>query len=184
MDYPIYHRIAACPASRQLFLAVDLGLTEATSKFPNRADFSFVIYRCDPRWGLRSAAERYYGIFPDLFEKRMPEDGGWVCWGNCEGMTNLAELGFKYHWGPGGPEAVAFDDANALYSFLYNDSARYFADLGQFDHRPKRDEAVAGMRLLLDAENPREQILSVREKATGRHRYEGRETWSQWRYRC
>ena len=176
MDYPIYHRIAASPASRQLFLAADLALTEATTKFPNRADFSFVIYRCEPRWGLRSAAERYYRIFPRFFERRMSEDGGWVCWGNCEGMTNLVELGFKYHWGPGGPEAVAFDDANGLYSFLYNDSARYFADVGQFDHRPKRDEAVAGMRLLLDAENPREQILSVRDKATGRRRYEGRES--------
>jgi hypothetical protein len=60
---------------------VDLGLTAATAKFQNRADFSFEIYRCDPRWGLRSAAERYYRLFPQLFEKRMPEDGGWVCWG-------------------------------------------------------------------------------------------------------
>ncbi len=175
MDYPLYHRIAASSASRQLFLAVDLGLTQATTKFPNRADFSFVIYRCDPRWGLRSAAERYYRIFPQFFERRMPEDGGWVCWGNCEGMTNLAELGFKYHWGPGGPGAVAFDDANGLYSFLYNDSARYFADIGEFDHRPTREEAVAGMRRLLDAADPRAQILSVRDQATGRGRYEGRE---------
>ncbi len=175
MDYPIYHRIAASGASGQLYLAVDLGLTEATTKFPNRADYSFVIYNCDPGWGLRAAAERYYQIFPDLFEKRMTEDGGWAVWGNYASMTNLDELGFKYHWGPAGPEAVAFDNANGLYAFLYNDSMRYFADLGQFDHRPIGAEAVAGMRKLLDAEDPRAQVLSVREAATGRKRYESRE---------
>ncbi|MEA3403071.1 MAG: hypothetical protein U9R79_17650 [Armatimonadota bacterium] len=175
MDRPIYHRIAASPASRQLFLAVDLALTEATAKFPGRADLSFVLCRCDPRWGLRSALERYYRIFPHLFERRMPQYGGWVCWGNCAELPNLEQLGFKYHWGPSGPEAVAFDDAHDLYSFLYSDSARYFADLGQFDERPSPEEARAAMRRLLDSEDPRAHILSVRESATGRNRYEGRE---------
>ena len=175
MDHPLCHRFAACAASRQFFLAVDLGLTPATVKSPNRADYSFVIYRCDPRWGLRSAAERYYRLFPRFFAKRMPEDGGWVCWGNCDGMTNLQALGFAYHWGPNGPEAVAFDDANGLYSFLYSDSARYFADLGQFDHRPKPAEAAAAMLRLLDAGDPRAHVLGARAGATGRSRYMSRE---------
>ncbi len=175
MDYPLYHRIGVCTATRQLFLAVDLGLTPATTKFPNRADYSFVIYDCDPQWGLRSAAERYYKIFPRLFTKRMKHDGGWVCWGNCAVLPNIEQLGFKYHWGPADPAAVAFDDTHGLYSFLYNDSMRYFADLGRFDHRPTPQEAVAAMRKLLDAPDPRAHILSVRPTATGRKRYEARE---------
>ena len=175
MDHPLLHRFAACPASRQFFLAVDLGLTPATVESPNRAAYSFVICRCDPRWGLRSAAERYYRLFPRFFAKRMLKDGGWVCWGNCDGMTNLDELGFVYHWGPDGPQAVAFGDANGMYSFLYNDSARYFADLGQFDHRPKPAEAAAAMRRLLDAADPRAHVLSGRAGATGRSRYMSRE---------
>ncbi len=175
MDYPILHRIAACPATGQFFLAVDLGLTEATAKFPNRARFHFTIYRCDPRWGLRAAAERYYRIFPELFEKRMLDDGGWVAWGNLADVPNFEQLGFLYHWGPAGPEAVAFDDARGVYSFLYSDSARFFADLGEFDHRPSREECTGAMRALLDAADPRAVILSARANATGRRRYESLE---------
>lgn len=175
MDYPLCHRFAVCPATRQFFLAVDLGLTRATAEFPDRASFRFVLYRCDPRWGFRSAAAHYYRLFPRFFEKRMTEDGGWVCWGTCAGMTNLAELGFKYHWGPGGPEAVKFDDSHGLYSFLYTDSARYFADLGRFDHRPTPAEATAAMQRLLDAPDPRAVILSARRSASGRLRYLSRE---------
>ncbi len=173
MDYPILHRIAACPPMRQLYLALDVALTEATVKFPNRARFHFTIYRCDPRWGLRSAAERYYRMFPKLFEKRMPDDGGWVCWGDVARTPNHGQLGFLYHWGPSGPAAVAFDDANGLYSFLYNDSARFFADLGQFAERPTPEQAAAAMRALLDADDPRAHIISVRDGATGRQRYQG-----------
>lgn len=175
MDYPILYRIAACPVTGQLFLAVDLALTGATAKFPDRARFFFTVYRCDPRWGLRSAAERYYRIFPEMFEKRMPDDGGWVAWGNLADVPNFEQLGFLYHWGPSGAQAVAFDDAHGVYSFQYSDSARFFADLGQFDHRPTPEEATAAMRRLLDAEDPRAVLLSVRESATGRHRYEGLE---------
>ncbi|MCD6361545.1 MAG: hypothetical protein J7M38_11875 [Armatimonadetes bacterium] len=175
MDHPIYHRIGACGGSRQLYLAVDLGLTEATAKFPSRAGFSFVIYRCDGRWGLRSAAERYYAIFPDLFVKRMKRDGGWVCWGTVEGMTNLDELGFLYHWGPGGASAIKYDDQIGIYSFIYNDSMRFFADVGKFDKRPSAAQAAESMQKLLDSDDPRAYILNVRPEATGRRRYEARE---------
>lgn len=175
MDYPILHRIAVSPAGGQLYLAVDLALTEATAKFPNRARFFFTIYRCDPRWGLRSAAERYYRIFPGLFEKRMTEDGGWVAWGNLADVPNFEQLGFLYHWGPAGASAVAFDDAHDVYAFEYSDSGRFFADLGQFDHRPTPEEATTAMRALLDAEDVRAHLLDVRETATGRSRYLGLE---------
>ncbi len=186
MDHPIYHRIAASGGSRQLYLAVDLGLTEATTKFPNQASCSFVIYRCDGRWGLRSAAERYYAIYPDLFEKRMERDGGWVCWGTVEGMENLDELGFLYHWGPGGGSAIAHDDEIGIYSFVYNDSMRYFADIGEFEKRPDTATAAESMMKLLDSDDPRAYTLGVREAATGRRRYEdrersmGREAAEQW----
>jgi len=178
MDYPIHHRIAASGGSKQLYLAVDLGLTEATTKFPGQASFSFVIYRCDGRWGLRSAAERYYAIYPKLFEKRMERDGGWVCWGSVDELENIDELGFLYHWGPGGANAISYDDKIDIYSFLYNDSMRYFADIGQFDHRPSAEEAADAMQALLSSDDPREHVMSARPEATGRNRYAGRERGS------
>ena len=72
-----------------------LGLSRETAKFPGRASFRFAIYAVDPEWGIRSAAERYYEFFPELFAspaKRhgnfgfffldklqdRPEDFGWA----------------------------------------------------------------------------------------------------------
>ena len=56
---------------------VELGLSPLTHKFPNRAGFSVLLYRVDPRWGLRSAVERYYQFFPDLFSRRCARGGTW-----------------------------------------------------------------------------------------------------------
>ncbi|HCU38086.1 MAG TPA: hypothetical protein DGT21_22430 [Armatimonadetes bacterium] len=174
MDYPIYHRIAASGDSGQLYLAVDLALTEATTKFPNEASYSLVMYRCDEGWGLRAALQKYYAIFPEQFEKRMEDDGG--CWtgGALQGMINLEELGVRYHWGD---SDVAYDDQMGIYSFIYNDAPRYLADLGQYQQKPSAADAVTRMQALLDAPDPRAHILDVRPEAFGRKSYEGRERW-------
>lgn len=57
---------------------VDLGLSPATEKLgPGQASFSLLLYRHDPAWGFRSAAERYYRIFPEAFANRTGRFGGW-----------------------------------------------------------------------------------------------------------
>lgn len=38
-------------------------------------------------------------MFPQWFEKRFREEGGWVCWGGTQSLPNLEELGFVYHRG-------------------------------------------------------------------------------------
>jgi hypothetical protein len=63
-------------------VAFDLGLTQTTSKFPGRADVRFVIYRNDPgatprQGAFRSAAQRYYDFFPELYTKRVTNEGSW-----------------------------------------------------------------------------------------------------------
>jgi len=176
MDHPVYHRIATSGGSRQLYLAVDLALTAATTRFPNEASYRFVIYRCDGRWGLRSALQKYYTIFPEQFEKRMKRDGGCVGGGTVQGMTNADELGFRYHWGGDGA-ATSYDDRIGIYTFVYSDSMRYRADLGQYQQQPSAEEAAARMQALLDAPDPRTHILDVRPRAAGRTSYEMRERW-------
>ncbi len=76
-------------------ITFSLGISPDTEKFPNQASFHFVIYQVDPAWGLRSAAERYYSFFPEMFEGAenkhgnfgfffidrlgdQPEDFGWA----------------------------------------------------------------------------------------------------------
>ena len=52
-----------------------LGISPITKRFPQRAWFSFIIYRHDPKWGFRAAAKRYYEFFPDDFKKRAAFEG-------------------------------------------------------------------------------------------------------------
>ena len=172
---PTLARIGYEAASQQFYLCFDFGLTKDTRKFPSRADFEFAIYACDGNWGFRSAAEKYYRLFPESFEKRMAQNGSWACWGNVADCAQPEDYAFLYHWGPAGDAAVAFDDANGLYSCLYNDSVRFFADLGEFDHRPTAEEANAVLRKLLGADDPRGFILSAPDSATGRRRFESLE---------
>ncbi len=190
LDKPCVNRIAYNAATGQLYTAFDFALTPATREFPQRARFSLVIYTHDGRWGLRAAAKKYYGIFPKLVENRMKRDGGWVCWSSLKSIRDLADFGFLYHWGPGGASAVAYDDKIGVFSFLYNDSVRYFADLGAFPKKPDTATCQKVFEAYLTARDPRAFVLSRPAKATGRRRYEGiehargREAASDYLRRC
>ena len=52
---------------RGLVMRLNLGISPVTAKFPSQATFHFCVYRSDPAWGIRSAAERFYRFYPDLF---------------------------------------------------------------------------------------------------------------------
>ncbi len=43
-------------------ITYDLGLSPATTKNPSKATVSFWIYTQNPKWGMRSAAEKYYAL--------------------------------------------------------------------------------------------------------------------------
>jgi hypothetical protein len=51
------------------------GLAKDAGHHPSRAPFRFVIYRHDPAWGMRSAMQTYYRLFPQSFLKRPPFEG-------------------------------------------------------------------------------------------------------------
>ena len=76
MDVPRFFRIAY-QAPYGLQMEYEFGLSPITWKFRNRAPFQFLLYRHDPTWGLRSAFERYYRFFPELFRK-IVRDGMWI----------------------------------------------------------------------------------------------------------
>jgi hypothetical protein len=59
----------------ELSLTFFFGLSKLSGSHPSRAPFSFVLYRHDPRWGMRAAMERYYRLFPESFVKRPPFEG-------------------------------------------------------------------------------------------------------------
>jgi len=116
------------PRMKLLYIAYDFCLTPAAVKQNQAAEFEFYIFRSDPQWAFRSTVQKYYDYFPEYFEKRIPEDGGWVCWGDLSGNPHLPDLGFKYHWGTDerGPleshaEAVRYDNENGYFAFPYID---------------------------------------------------------------
>ena len=51
------------------------GLTKDAGHHPSRAPFSLVVYPHDPAWGMRSAMQRYYRLFPESFVKRPTFEG-------------------------------------------------------------------------------------------------------------
>ena len=56
-------------AQTGFFIEFELGTTAKTTRHPNIADFHFVLYQHDPKWGQRSAVQRYQCFFPDWFER-------------------------------------------------------------------------------------------------------------------
>ncbi len=74
----------------------DFGLSPLPKRFPNSADFYAVLYRHDPRWGFRSAAEKYYRLFPDDFAARVKRFGLWYCM-DLNKLRRPEEFGFAYN---------------------------------------------------------------------------------------
>jgi hypothetical protein len=70
---------------RGLFIRLHLGLTAATEKFPNKATFKLAIFGIDGRWGIRSAAEKFYRLFPASFVRRADN----LKFGSCAGTGEI-----------------------------------------------------------------------------------------------
>ncbi len=125
------------PALQLTFYA---GLCADSGNHPSRFPFSFVIYRHDPAWGMRSAMERYYALFPESFVKRPP----------FEGYLNYANL---ERLDPATHELIIssvrlqdYSDFGEGYQFLYHAHGCYDFRMVPWDD-PKRpeDEVVMGL---------------------------------------
>jgi hypothetical protein len=67
----------------EMSLTFFFGLAKDAGRNPSRAPFSFVLFRHDPAWGMRSAMERYYRLYPESFAKR-PTYEGYLNYANLE----------------------------------------------------------------------------------------------------
>ncbi len=123
LGLPRIQRMVYNPVLGLLYLAYDFCLTPAATKQSQTAGFECDVYEPDPRWGFRSAVDRYYGYFPEGFENRIPRYGGWGCWGTYEFNPRVPELGFQYHWGADA-RAGARTMANSV---RFDNAAGYFA---------------------------------------------------------
>ncbi len=146
MDEPVVHRIALSPSLRTLFIALDFGLVPVTNVHGRslaEAPFRVLIARHDAAWGMRSALARYREMFPQFFERRTEQAGGWYVWGDVQEMPEALEAGFRFHWGPRGVDAVRWDDEHDVTSVLYIEPEFYQQTHGDLDRAPSAEEALA-----------------------------------------
>lgn len=118
----------AKPAQFQLFynadqkaltLSYDYALVPETENFPSAAEFSFVVFPCDPNWGFRSAHETYMKVYADAYAVRSREQGIWMPFALISDIENWQDFGFRYH--EGGEPDHAFDRQNNILPFRYTE---------------------------------------------------------------
>ena len=92
MGRPSQYRLVYHAGTRQLFVACDFGLVPETERFPGAADFRFVLFRFEPKWGFRAGWAKLQSVFPDYFTVRSRTQGIWMPFTDVEHGAGLAGL--------------------------------------------------------------------------------------------
>jgi hypothetical protein len=116
MDHPAQYRLIYHAGTKQFFIAYDFGIAKETAKSPSGAEFRFVLYCFDPRWGFRAALQKYYDLFPQHFTKRVAREGVWMPFTDIASVPGFDDFGFAFQEGGSN---VAFDDQHGIASFVY-----------------------------------------------------------------
>jgi len=176
MDMPAQYRIAYSADTKQFFIAYDFGLTKDTYNFPSSAPFQFVIYRTDPQWGFRSAAQKLYDIFPEYFICRDKNQGIWMPFTDVSTVEGWEDFGFRYHEGINN---VPFDDEAGILSFRYIEPSTWWMRMPP--DVPRTDESI--MKYLHESarsDNPRRRAKAIITSGSfdehGRYQYQVRDT--------
>jgi len=147
MAQPAQYRVGYHAGTKQLFIAYDFGLVPDTERFPSGADFRFVVFRFDPRWGFRAAWQKLMQIFPDYFTVRAKEQGIWMPFTDVSTVHGWQDFGFKFHEGNNN---LPWDDANGILSFRYTEPMTWWMPMKpEVPRTPAdavrvRDELAAG----------------------------------------
>ncbi len=150
LDVPRLYRFGYDADSRELYAAVDLGLSPDTAKFPSEASFSLVLYRCDPQWGFRSALERYYALFPQCFTKRNAKEGLWMNGTHVDIVEGFEDFGFQFMK----PNTnVLFDELHGIYSFIYIEPMSLWLHMLK-DMERTEEQALAYLDSMAEADSP------------------------------
>jgi hypothetical protein len=115
MGSPAQYRIGYHQALKQFYIAYDFGMAPESCP-PGSARFRFILFNFDSQWGMRSAVEKFYRIFPGQFVKRAKREGCWMPFRDVAQIPHPEDFGFGFQ--EGAPN-VPFDDGQGIYSFVY-----------------------------------------------------------------
>jgi len=122
MDPPTLARVGY---DGDFFIEFDVGLSEATAKFPGRADLTFYLYNFDSDWGLRAALKKYYDLFPQFFVKRVTKEGLWLARMPTQFVDRPEDFGITFHQVSSvKTNSLHVDNAAGFYTFMYNEPGR------------------------------------------------------------
>lgn len=171
MEHPSQSRLVYHAGTKQFFVAYDFGLAPETQPAPGSAEFRFVVFRFEPRWGFRAALQRFYEIFPEHFRKRVAREGNWMP------FTDIAKVpGFEdFHFGfQEGASNVPFDDKHRIASFIYVEPMSHWLAMP-----PEAPRTYPGALQVLEqdrsgARGPSAQHMAAATLSSGIYREDGR----------
>lgn len=133
MARPAFFRIGCHAGTGELYLAYDLGLTPERPE----ARVRFCRFAFEPAWGFRAALARYYGLFPEAFRCRTPEQGLWMPFAPISKVKGWEDFGFKFKEGN---EETVWDDQHGMVTFRYTEPMTWWMAMPK--EMPRTPEAA------------------------------------------
>jgi hypothetical protein len=150
MARPAFFRVGYNAASKELFIAYDIGLALEKSK----ARLRFCKFTFEPEWGFRAALEKYYEIFPEQFRCRTPEQGLWMPFAKISDVKGWQDFGFKFKEGN---NETQWDDKNNIITFRYTEPMTWWMSMPKAMARTF-ESALAEARRLADEKSNRQAM--------------------------
>ncbi len=126
----------------------DVGLSPVTTGNPSMANVSFWIYTHNPKWGMRSAAEKYYALNPDSFTTSATVLGAWEL-KNTQPLRNVLN---PQDFGMGYEETnseLDFDNDNGVVGLHYLSFPEWEINISGYSSQPPYDVLVSTLNAAL-----------------------------------
>lgn len=93
---PVVYRLLFS-RQRGLVAEFDIALLPDRGDSSNSTSISLFDYDVDPRWGFRSAIERYIQAFPSYYTRRLQREGIWMPFTPVNEVAGWQDFGFAIH---------------------------------------------------------------------------------------
>jgi len=149
---PVFFRIGCNAASRELFVACDIGLVPERP----RARVRLCLFAFEPKWGFRAALARFYEIFPDHFRCRTPEQGLWMPFAKISEVKGWEDFGFRFKEGT---NETKWDDEHGILTFRYTEPMTWWMRMPKGMPRTLEAAVAEARRLAEEKDDPRAKAL-------------------------
>ncbi len=131
--WPAFYRCGFNSATRELFIAFDLGLAPEKSS----ARVRLVLTDFDGRAAFRGALASHYELFPEYFRCRTPKQGVWMPFYKISKVERWEDFGFQFKEGN---DETAWDDAHGISTFRYTEPMTWWMNMPE--SMPRTQEAA------------------------------------------